>query len=217
MKWQITIPTVIDRPEQFARLRDTLAPQVAEYKGDIEVLVCWNNYETELSKLRQRLLEETTAEYVNFIDDDDNVAQNYCSTIYPLLDGVDYIGFRVGFYQNGAKQKPVIHSLTCEKWDDNQDGYFRRGTLINPTKRKLMLRAGFKDADYHKGIPEDITYANNVDKLLKTEHFIDEEMHIYMPTDHHAWERFEPIGNLELIRPELPKYFKFSKWSTNEG
>lgn len=215
MKWQIIIPTVVDRPDQFARLRDTLAPQVAKYKGDIEVLVCWNNYETELSELRQKLIEETTAEYINFIDDDDNVAENYCDSIYPLLDGVDYIGFKVGFYQNGVKQRQVIHSLLCEKWEDTSDGFYRRGTLINPTKREFMLKAGFKHSDYRKGIPEDITYADRVSKLLKTEHFIDDEVHIYMPTDHHAWEHFDQVAG-EHKRPELPKYFKFSKYSTNE-
>lgn len=215
-KWQIIIPTVVDRPLLFERLRDTLAPQVAKYNGDIEVLVCWNNYETELSRLRQKLIEETTAEYTNFIDDDDNVSEDYCDSIYPLLDGVDYIGFKVDFPQGGSN-RPVIHSLSCEKWEETPHGFYRRGTLINPTRRELMLKAGFKNADYHKNIPEDITYARNVDKLLKTEHFIDKEVHIYLPTDHHAWQIFDPRTDIKLKRPKLPKYFRFSKHSTNES
>lgn len=216
MKWQIIIPTVVDRAEQFTRLRDTLAPQVEKYKGDIEVLVYWNNYERELATLRQILIEEATAEYTNFIDDDDNVSDDYCNSIYPLLDGIDYIGFKVGFYQNGVKQKPVIHSLMCDGWDDTPEGYFRRGVLVNPTRRELMLRAGFKNADYRQGKPEDIAYAANIDPLLKTEHFIDKELHIYMPTEDHAWERLEGFEG-SFKRPKLPKYFRFSKWSTNES
>jgi hypothetical protein len=213
MKWQILIPTVVDRPDQFARLRDTLAPQVEKYKGDIEVMVFYNNYERELSGLRQLMIESTTADYINFIDDDDNVSDNYCDAIYPLLDGVDYIGFRVAFYQGNTKMKPVIHSLKCEKWEETGEGFYRRGTLINPTKREIMLKAGFKDSDYRKGVPEDTTYAENVDKLLKTENFVDEEIHIYMPTDNHAWSRFEQVGG-DHVRPELPKYFKFHPKST---
>lgn len=213
MKWQIIIPTVVNRVDQFERLSSTIAPQLEKYKGDVEVLVCWNNYETELSALRQKLIEETSAEYINFIDDDDNVSSDYVESIYPLLDGVDYVGFRVAFYQNGAKQKQVIHSLACEKWEDTSDGFYRRGTLINPTKRNLMLKAGFKNADYHKDIPEDITYANNIDPLLKNEHFLDKEVHIYTPTDDHAWSRFDPMDG-KWVRPKLPKYFKFSKHST---
>lgn len=213
MRWNILIPTVVTRPDQFKRLSETLAPQVAKYKGDIEVIVLWNNYEHELSELRQSMLEYATADYVNFIDDDDNVTNDYCDRIYPLLDGVDYIGFRVAFYQNNQKQKQVVHSLTSEGWFDNNEGFFRRGTLINPTKRGLMLKAGFKESDYRKGIPEDTTYATNVDPFLKTEHFIEEEVHIYMPTDDHAWSRFEPEKG-KFKRPELPEYFKFHPWST---
>lgn len=213
MTWQIMIPTVVDRPDQFKRLVDTLAPQLIKYNGDIEVVVLWNNYEHELSELRQIMIEYATADYTNFIDDDDNVSEDYCDKIYPLLDGVDYIGFRVAFYQHNQKQKQVVHSLTSEGWFDNGEGYFRRGTLINPTKRELMLKAGFKNSDYRKGVPEDTTYAINIDPYLKTEHFIEEEVHIYMPTDDHAWSRFEgPTGN--FTRPKLPKYFKYHPAST---
>jgi len=213
MRWQILIPTVVDRSEKFTRLVNTLTPQVEKYKGGIEVVVLWNNYEYELSELRQAMIESATADYTNFIDDDDNVADNYCDKIFPLLDGVDYIGFRVAFYQNNQKQKQVVHSLTSEGWFDNGEGYFRRGTLINPTKRELMLKAGFKNADYRKGVPEDTAYAANIDPYLKTEHFLEDEVHIYMPTDDHAWSRFEQATG-EFTRPKLPKYFKFHPWST---
>lgn len=213
MRWQILIPTVVTRPDKFNRLVNSLAPQVAKYNGDIEVIVLWNNYERELSELRQLMIESATADYINFIDDDDDVTPDYCDKIYPLLDGVDYIGFRVAFYQHGQKQKQVVHSLTSEGWFDNGEGYFRRGTLINPTKRKLMLKAGFKNSDYRKGIPEDTTYAQNIDPYLKTEHFIEEEIHIYMPTDDHAWSRFDSEKG-KFTRPKLPKYFKYHPAST---
>lgn len=216
MTWEILIASVVNRKDKLERLMDTLAPQVEKYKGKIWVTILWNNYEHELSELRQMLIESATADYTNFIDDDDNVTEDYCDQIYPLLDGVDYIGFRVGFYQFGQKQPQVIHSLKCEKWIDTAEGYYRRGTLINPTKRELMLKAGFKNSDYRKGVPEDITYAKNVDKLLKTEHFIDKETHIYMPTNDHAWSRFEPQQG-KFNRPKLPEYFSFHPRSTRES
>ena len=214
MKWHILIPSVVDRGEKLQRLIDVLAPQVEKYKGDIEVVILWNNYERELSELRQLMIETATADYTNFIDDDDLVSEDYCDQIYPYLDGkVDYIGFRLAFYQNNVKQKPVIHSLTCEKWEDNGEGFYRRGTLINPTKRTLMLKAGFKNSDYRKGVPEDTAYAANIDPLLKTEHFVDSEVHIYLPTDDHAWSRFDKLEG-EYKRPILPEYFVFHPEST---
>lgn len=213
-KWQILIPTVVNRSEKFARLRDCLAPQVSKYKGKIEVVVFWNNYERELSELRQLMVETATAEYTNFIDDDDLVSYDYCDQVFPLLDGVDHIGFRLAMNQWGESKK-VIHSLSCEKWWDNGQEFFRRATLIDPTKRELMLKAGFRNADYRKNIPEDTAYAQNVDGLLHTENFIDKEIHLYMPTDEHAWQRFEGFDG-QFKRPQLPKYFSFHPNSTEE-
>lgn len=213
MKWQIMIPTVVTRGEKFQRLVDILAPQVASAGGDIGVMVLWNNYEHELSELRQAMIEEAKADYVNFIDDDDMVTDDYCEQIYPNLDGVDYVGFRVAFYQDNRKQRPVIHSLKCEKWEDNMEGFYRRVTLINPIKRELMLQAGFKDSDYRKGVPEDTTYAQAADKLPQTEYFVDKEIHIYLPTDDHAWSRFKP-EDVVPPRPQLPEYFVYHPWST---
>lgn len=215
-KWCIMIPTVVDRGEKFQRLVDTLAPQVAKYKGDIQVTVFWNNYERELSQLRQLMIETATGDYINFIDDDDLVSDDYCDTIYPLLDGVDYIGFMVAFYQKGQKMRPVSHSLANKGWYDDDSGFYRRATLINPTKRELMLMAGFEQSDYHRQIPEDITYAAAADDILKTEHFANKELHIYLPTDDHAWSNFTPKEG-EFKRPKLPKYFKYHPESTNES
>lgn len=206
--WQILLPTVVDRNMEFARLADRLAPQIEKYNGDIEVVVFWNNYEREISSLRQLMIETATAKYTNFVDDDDLVSEDYCDQIYPLLDGVDYIGHEIEF--GNAK---VIHSLTCTGWIDDGNTYYRRGTYINPTKRTLMLKAAFKNADYREGIAEDITYSKNIDKLLKTEHFVPEKLYIYRPTDKHAWNNFEPLkGN--FLKPVLPKYFKYHPDST---
>jgi hypothetical protein len=211
--WSILIPTVVTRPEQFKRLADILAPQVAKYNGDIEVLVHWNNFEKGIGPVRQQLIEGAKGEYVNFIDDDDAVTDDYCDSIFPLLDGVDYIGFRVAFYQNNQKQKPVIHSLTCEKWTDTGEGFYRRVTMINPIKRSLALQSRVGEGDYKNGIPEERVYADNLDKITKTEHFLDKEVHIYTPTDDHAWNKFEGAEG-DFKRPELPKYFRFHKDST---
>lgn len=215
MKWSILIPTVVTRPDEFKRLVDILAPQVEKYKGDIEVVAYWNNFENGIGKVREQLIVDAKGEYINFIDDDDLVVEDYCDTIYPLLDGVDYIGFRVKFLSNGQEQKPVIHSLTCNAWEDTQEGYYRRVTMINPIKRSLALKSNVGKGDYKKGIPEEKVYADTLDKITKTEHFIDRPMHIYQPSSS-VFNRFESEGG-SFKRPELPKYFRFSRYSTNES
>lgn len=212
MKWSILIPSVVTRDEDLQRLVNCLAPQVEKYKGDIEVLVHWNNFEKGIGPVRQELIDDAKGEYVNFIDDDDMVVGDYCDTIYPLLDGVDYIGFKVDFYSNGQLQRPVIHSLTCEGWMENQDGFYRRVTMINPIKRSIAKKSKVADGDYKKGVPEEKVYADNLDKITKTEHFIDRPMHIYTPGNS-VFARFDSESG-DFVRPKLPKYFRFCKGST---
>lgn len=222
MKWSILIPTVVTRPELFERLANRLAPQVAKYKGDVEVVVYWNNFEQQVGKIRQQMVEESKAEYVNFIDDDDLVVEDYVDTIYPLLDGVDYIGFMVDFYTNGTKvNKPVIHSLTVDRWHETESGFYRRGVHTNPVKRELAVKyggydGGNYDPELGRVIAEDSLYADNIGPHLKTEHYIPRPMHIYYQTDDHAWGVFkEQEGKYK--RPKLPKYFRFHPGSTKDA
>lgn len=214
-KWSICIPTVVDRPQLFERLRDCLAPQVEQANGQVEVVVFWNNYERQLGELRQMLVEDARGDYLNFIDDDDLVVEDYVETILPYLDGVDYIGFMVDFFVNGNRNhKPVIHSLECSGWYEDETGFYRRVVHTNPIRTELARRyARYDQSDYKVKQPEDILYHRNMDAYVHTQHYIPCPLHIYQQTDSHAWDRFVPIDGV-YVRPKLPKYFRFHKEST---
>lgn len=214
MKWSILIPSVVTRGELLNRLVERLAPQIERANGQVEVVVFWNNFERQIGKLRQMMLEDARGEYVNFIDDDDLVSEDYVETILPLLDGVDYIGFKVAFYENGQKNSlPVIHSMTCESWHETGEGFYRRAVHTNPIKKELALQGRYDLSDYTKGIPEERVYHDNVSPLLKTEHFIDKELHIYLQTNDHTFKRFHGEEG-DWKRPKLPEHFRFHKDST---
>ena len=172
--WTICIATNPWRCKELERLMGVLQPQVDKYKGKIEVLIFFNNFEYSLGYLRQCLIEEAKGEYVSHIDDDDMVPEDFCDTIMPLLDGVDYIGFQVDFYDKGVKMKPVYHSLKYSTWYEDETGYYRGVTHLNPLRRELALEAGFP-TQYNIG--EDAEWARRV--IAKTEHVIDKPMYIY--------------------------------------
>lgn len=215
VKWSILIPTVVVRDEVFSRLVDCLAPQIEKYGGKIEVVVFWNNFERQLGELREMLVNEANGEYVSFIDDDDLVPEYYCDEIYPLLDGVDYVGYQLAFYTNGVLQKPVIHSIQNPGWVDDGPQYLRRVTHFNPIKRELARMGGYGQSDYRRNIAEDAVYARNLDQLVKTEHYIPRIMHYYYQTDSHMWSKFNPASG-DFRRPKLPRYFRFHPDSTKE-
>lgn len=178
-KLTILVVTVSVRNDEFIGLMSRLLPQVEKYGGDIQVLAYWDNFELFLGSARQRLVEAAESEYVCFVDDDDELPDYYCDEIYPLLDGVDYIGWRMQLYNDGVKQKPTFHSLKYDKWSEDGEGWYRNVSHLNPIKRKLALKGSFE-----KSVPEDVSWAEQVAPYVKTEHYIDKPMYFY----HHSIE-----------------------------
>lgn len=189
MKWTICIATNPWREAELKRLMDNLIPQVEKYQ-DVEILIFFNNFEWSLGFLRQCLIEEAKGEYVCHVDDDDEVPEDYVDTIYPLLDGVDYIGFKVKFIDNGKLMSPVYHSLKYTHWHQDDKGYYRGVTHLNPIKTQLALKAGFP---IERQVGEDEKWAQKV--KAKTEHFIDREMYTYnhMGDDSVAYKYVEEL------------------------
>lgn len=177
-KWTILVCTLGERGERFKRLMDVLLPQTEKYKGDIKVLAYWDNG-SNLGKIRQLLVESANSKYISFVDDDDLVPEYYCDEIYPLLDGVDYIGWQQQLWHNGRKMKPTFHSLRYDKWSEDSEGWYRNVSHLNPIKRDLALKASFiVEGD----APEDQHWVHQVAPFVKTEHYIDKIMYEYHHT-----------------------------------
>lgn len=160
-----------------------LLPQVEKYEGDIEVVICEDNFVHSLGEVRQSLVEQSEGTYINFVDDDDDVPDNYCDTVYPLLDGVDYIGWRMQHYTNGVPSKPTFHSLEYDGWWDDEDGYYRDVSHLNPIKRELALKVSFAGP-----YGEDARWAEEMNGIPGTSHYIPEIMY------HYHWNPAESYG-----------------------
>ena len=103
-KWTILTLTQDSRYEYLRRLEAFLNPQILSLPKRAAVVswfISYFNPRLSLGENRQRLIEVSHAEYVCFVDDDDLVADDYVSTILPLLDR-DYVGFRVQCYMDGV-------------------------------------------------------------------------------------------------------------------
>lgn len=194
MKLQILIPTTPLRQEKFQRLVDCLKPQLTK---DVEVLVRYNNFEMTIGELREDMVKSVTAEYMCFIDDDDLVPEYYIEKILPLLDGVDYVGFRM---QMGNETR-IFHSLRWDGWYENGDGYFRKVTYLNPIKTKIAKQ--FKNDPENM---EDRSWHDQLSPRTKTEHYIEEIMYYYLQGES-VWNRTEQADYKKPIK--LPKGFKY--------
>lgn len=214
MKLSILIATVGWRKNSFLSLLEQIMPQVRAYKGKIEVIAYWNNGELPVGQIRQALIEQARGEYVCFIDDDDTVPDYYCAEIMQAL-GKDYVGFHVKFFDDGVEMPPVIHSLKYSKWHQDDQGYYRGVTHLNPIRRELALKGSFGTS---REAGEDAGWARTVTPFVKTENFIDKPMYFY----YHSRSDTNFGGDSKIkshyVRPIVRrKYFSYHKDSEEQS
>jgi Glycosyl transferase family 2 len=203
VKLSILVCTLLERGPQFKQLVErTLAPQVKKFDGEVEIIAYWNNGERPLSEIRQALIEEARGDYICFVDDDDQVPGYYVEKIMEAIETEpDYVGWRMQAYWDNIRLKPTYHSLKYERWYDNQQGYYRHVSHLNPVKRKLALKQRYKKL--RKGVPEDVTWSNSMVKHLKTEVYIEDVMYYYYHfSDQSRWMSGANV-NIQGKRPSI--------------
>ena len=175
MKWSILILTQPSRKDFLVRLLAMLEPQVQKEQS-VEIVIRMCDPALALGENRQKMIEGAAGEYVCFVDDDDLVAPDYVGKILPLLDGVDYIGFRLSLYSDGKPQLPTFHSLKYPKWFADLTGLYRDISHVNPIRRELALAVPMSGA---RGEDARWSDAMRAKAIVRTEHFIDEVMYHY--------------------------------------
>lgn len=170
-KWTIAILTVHRRYGLFVGLRRGLKAQIGD--RDIEILVA-DQEDWSVSRKRQWCLDNAEGEYFCFIDDDDLIADNYVDAIYPLLDGVDYIGFQLQYYHSGIPWKPTYHSLQngVHTIHADEHAFYRGVSHLNPMRTEIA-----RQGTYDGGYGEDNRWCAQVHP--ETEHYIDAVMYHY--------------------------------------
>lgn len=175
--WSILIATVGRRQERFNRLLEILLPQLTD---DIEVVAFWNNFEKPLGYIRQALVEDAEGKYINFIDDDDKVPEYYCEEVLKAIkSNPDYVGWQQQLFQEGMPLKPTFHSLEYTYWHEDENGWYRNISHLNPIKRDIALQSSFL---VENGVPEDYTWAQRIAPFVKVEKYIDKVMYEYYPS-----------------------------------
>lgn len=175
IKWSILCAGVTERMPESSSLLGHLIAQIDKY-SDIEFIMLTDNCTMPLDEKRNALMKLARGEYVNFVDDDDSVSPDYVSLIYPKLGEVDYIGFKVALYNKQIKNKPVFHDLKYPDWSEDEEGFYRNISHLNPIRRSLV-----EDISFVGTMGEDADWAKKVydSGRIQTQHFIDEEMYYY--------------------------------------
>lgn len=212
----ILIATQGRRNQRFQNLLKGLMRQVRPFKGQIEVIAYWNNGELPIGTIREYLIKEAGGEYVCFIDDDDAVPPYYCEEIMKAL-GEDYVGFKVKLFNDGVEKPPAYHDLQYSVWYEDEHGYYRGVTHLNPIKKSLAQLG-----DYTlNGAGEDAMWAKTVTPHVKTQNFIDKIMYFYYhDRSDTSFGGAHKYREIKYTRPDIKyKYFRYhhkSKGTNNE-
>jgi glycosyltransferase involved in cell wall biosynthesis len=186
MLWQILILSIDDRAPLLSRLAQRLEHQLAEFP-DVEALTFIDNGERSIGRKRQDALEQATADFVCFIDDDDLVSPEYVQLLRNELVSQpqpDVVGFKLAYYENDDRAGTAIHSYRANQMPltlphKSARRFNRLPNHLNPCRLSYALKAGFPTQGLTAISGEDAAYAKALAKLSPTEAFVDAEVYEY--------------------------------------
>lgn len=180
----ILIPTIYGREQQFSLLYKKLEQQLYREGiwNEVEIVSECDDRTLTIGAKRQLLAEKGVGLFEVYIDDDDDVPDDYCLSIWQTIKNnpdIDCIGFLQQCTFNNSK--PVLASLSNQwtDWGENKGRfrYVRTPFFPTPIKREHILAIGYSDIRYG----EDHDFARRLKQagLCKKEHFIDKIMYFY--------------------------------------
>lgn len=182
MKLSILICSLPDRSHMLNRLGTRLRTQIDSLGAEVEILIDDRPRGISVGQKRNDLLKQATGNYFCFIDDDDNVDNDYLKLILEGIDkGVDVVTFCGWMTTNGSSRVDWVIKLgeryEARKDNDGITRYYRfPNHLCSFKKSKVHL---FYFPSINQG--EDFQWALKIHEsgCLKTEHHITKQIYHY--------------------------------------
>jgi glycosyltransferase involved in cell wall biosynthesis len=175
----ILIPTLPQRLGDYSSIMFNLKTQIESFglSDNVQVLSLLDTKEMTVGEKRNWLLKMSNGKYVQFVDDDDRLANDFVKKMYEAtLSGADVVTFRGEYHESGIFHSEFLIS-TMVKFDSNVNGMmYRKPNHLCPVKREIALNCIFPN----KNFGEDSEYANQINNHIKNENHINEKMYFYM-------------------------------------
>jgi hypothetical protein len=173
-KLSILTSTIPGRECQLAALIEKLEKQIGD--SPVEHLVFRDNRRRLNGAKRQSLVDIARGDYWAFVDDDDDVSDDYVASLLEgIKSGADVITFRQRAIYNGLESEVVFGV-------NNADEPFNPGgiTLRAPWhvcawKRDVVNECVFGEMAYN----EDTVWCLQARQRIRTAHHIDKTLHTY--------------------------------------
>jgi hypothetical protein len=151
----------------------------------VEVLHIQDNREMSVGKKRNQLLRQAQGRLIAFVDDDDDISDQYITKIESVIKSydVDSIGINGIITTEGRNAKKFYISREYE-WEDKKGIYLRFPNHITPIRREIAVQ--FKFPDINCG--EDYDWSMKIKKsgLLRSEVKISDPLYFYKFSKRHT-------------------------------
>jgi len=176
MKLSVLIPSVPSRIDQAVRLYRKIMAQAGSNPDHAEVIMLLDNKLRTVGEKRQALLDMARGTYVAFVDDDDDISDDYLDTIIPALDGiVDVVCFDVDCTYNG-QHAIVTSSVRFGNEDFTPDSIVHRKPChVHAWRREVAVQSRFPAMNYG----EDFAWAGSLWGLVRKEVVIPAVLYYY--------------------------------------
>lgn len=139
----------------------------------VEVIVLTDTRSMSIGAKRNHLVNMATGRYTVFIDDDDDIADDYVASLLDAAQsGADVLTFRLEYQLNGKKKWTVRHSI---HFTDDHRRKLNTPRHTSAVRRSIARKLPFPESSYG----EDADWAKRLLKVAKTEHVIDKTLYIY--------------------------------------
>lgn len=176
----LLIPTIDERREMFENIYAILKMQILNNpnKNQIEILI--DNSKKTIGEKRNNLLAMAKGEYVAFVDDDDEVSNEYIeSLMIAIKQKPDCVSLRGVITWNGNNPELFEHSVKYSAYatTTNEIKYERYPNHLNCIKSSIAKQFKFKEINFG----EDTDWATQIFQsgLLKKEVYIDKVLYHY--------------------------------------
>jgi len=204
MLFSILIPTLEDRQDKFNNIYSKLSQQISanSLTNKAEILFLLDNREHSIGYKRNELMKLAKGKFIAFVDDDDDVSDDYVPLICRTIEEnpeIDCIGIKGIISFCGNNPRIFIHSLRYKKYFTKEGTYFRPPYHLNPIKREIAVKYSFEDISYS----EDIDWALRIcrDQALQKEYFLDQIIYYYY--SRRVWSYQRLLDRSEPLRHAL--------------
>lgn len=187
-KLSILIVTLRSRAAQLGALLEKLQMQMISLKedlGGVEILTFEDEKQFSVGYKRNRLLDQAKGLYTCFVDDDDDVADDYLLQILTALKknpGVDCVGFRGLMSVEGQGSNQVHYSLENSGQIESGGTYYRQPGHLTPIRKSCLSGIRFPEQNF--GEDADFSVQLLRKKVLQTQAFIDKVLYHYRFNPH---------------------------------